>query len=164
MEIRYFNEDDDRTAVSGIYEASWKYAYRDILPGEYLESIPAGKWAFRLGSRETATLVLLEEGRYIGTSSCCASRFLEFKGWGEIVAIYLLPEYMGHGYGKTLLEAAVSLLTSQGYEDIFLWVLEENRRARTFYERAGFRFSGTSLEDVIGGKRVRELAYCRHVS
>lgn len=161
MEIRYLNERDDRTAVSGVYEASWKYAYRDILPREYLERIPAGRWVSGLDLGGRTHLVLLEDGRYIGAACCCDSRFPEFAGWGEVVSLYLLPEYMGRGYGRPLLEAAVSALASQGYRDVFLWVLEENRRARTFYERAGFRHRGICREDVIGGRAVRELAYCR---
>ena len=44
MEIRRLSDADDRLAVSGIYEASWKYAYRDILSRDYLERIPAGRW------------------------------------------------------------------------------------------------------------------------
>lgn len=163
MEIRYLNKADDRLAVSRIYEASWKYAYRDILPRDYLESIPAGRWVSHLDSRGMTTLVMLEEGRYIGTSSCRASRFPELDGWGEIVSLYLLPAYMGRGYGRPLLEAAVSALACREYRDIFLWVLERNRRARAFYERAGFQPCGACLEDVIGGKAVEELAYCRHI-
>ncbi|EOS63408.1 GNAT family N-acetyltransferase [Oscillibacter sp. 1-3] len=163
MEVRYLNAADDRLAVSGIYEASWKYAYRDILPRDYLESIPAGRWAAHLDSEGMTTLVMLENGRYVGTSSCCASRFPEFDGWGEIVSVYLLPEFMGQGRGKRLLEAAVSALVSGGYRDIFLWVLWKNRQARAFYEKAGFQFCGAHREDVIGGKTVRELAYCRHI-
>lgn len=163
MEIRYLSEADDREAVSGIYEASWKHAYRDILPRDYLERIPAGRWVSGLDIGGRTHLVLLEDGRYIGAVCCCASRFPEFAGWGEVVSLYLLPEYMGRGYGRPLLEAAVSALASQGYRDIFLWVLEENRRARAFYERMGFRVGGACREDVIGGKTVRELACCRHI-
>lgn len=163
MEIRRLNETDDRLAVSGIYEASWKYAYRDILPRDYLAGIQAGRWASRLDSEGMTTLIMLEEGRYIGTSSCCASRFPEFAGWGEVVSCYLLPAYMGRGYGKALLEAALSALASQGYRDIFLWVLEENRRARAFYERVGFHSGGVCRADVIGGKTVRETAYFRRI-
>lgn len=162
MEIRHLNGSDDRLALSGIYEASWKYAYRDILPRSYLESISAGRWASGLDREGMTTLVAVEGGVYIGTASCCGSRFPEFDGWGELVSIYLLPECMGRGYGRPLLEAAVSSLASQGYRDVFLWVLEENRRARAFYERSGFRPGGVCREDVIGGKPVRELAYCRH--
>lgn len=160
MEIRYLNEADDRLAVSGIYEASWKYAYRDILPGEYLESIPAGRWVSGLDFSDRIHLVMLDGGRYIGAACCCASRFPEFDGWGELVSLYLLPAAMGRGYGRPLLEAAVSALAGQGYRDAFLWVLEENWRARAFYERMGFRPSGACRADVIGGRAVRELAYC----
>lgn len=163
IEIRYLNETDDLLAVSGIYEASWKCAYRDILSRDYLESIPAGAWASGMERREMTTLVMLEEGRYIGVSSCCGSRFPEYDGWGEIVSLYLLPAYMGKGCGKPLLEAAVTALAAQGYRDVFLWVLEENRRTRAFYEKAGFRSGGECRTDVIGGKTVREIAYCRHI-
>lgn len=163
MEIRCLNETDDRLAVSGIYEASWKFAYRDILPRDYLERIPAGAWASGMERRGMTTLVMLEEERYIGVSSCCESRFPEFDGWGEIVSLYLLPEYMGRGLGKPLLEAAVRALAGLGYRNVFLWVLEENRRARAFYEKAGFRLSGECRTDIIGGKTVREVAYCRSI-
>ena len=164
MEIRSLNESDDRLAVSGIYEASWKYAYRDILPREYLERIPAGQWVSGLDISGRTHLVMLDGGRYVGAACCCASRFPEFPRWGEVVSLYLLPECMGKGYGRPLLEAAVSELAGRGYRDVFLWVLEENRRARAFYERAGFRFSGACRQDVIGGRTVRELAYCRVTS
>lgn len=163
MEIRYLNDGDDRLAVSEIYEASWKYAYRDILPGEYLERIPAGRWVSGLDIGGRTHLVMLDGGRYIGAACCCASRFLEFDGWGEIVSLYLLPSYIGRGFGKPLLEAAVAALAGQGYRDAFLWVLEENRRARAFYKRMGFRPDGICRADVIGGKAVRELAYCRQI-
>lgn len=163
MEIRSLNEGDDRLAVSGIYEASWKYVYRDILPREYLERIPAGRWVSGLDFSDRIHLVMLDGGRYIGAACCCASRFWEFDGWGEIVSLYLLPSYMGRGCGGPPLEAAVSALADQGYRNIFLWVLEENRRARAFYERMGFQRSGVCRADVIGGKAVEELAYCRRI-
>lgn len=81
------------------------------------------------------------------------------EGWGEIVSIYLLPEYWGKGCGKLLFSAAVEHLKSMGYQDLFLWVLDGNRRARAFYERMGFRPSGTDVEHEIGGVPVREIQY-----
>ena len=42
-------------------------------------------------------------------------------------------------------------------------LLEENRRARAFYERADFRYDGICRQDTVGGMVVRELAYCRHI-
>ena len=40
MIIRYLQQEDDLLEISNIYECSWKYAYRDIIPQDYLNSIP----------------------------------------------------------------------------------------------------------------------------
>lgn len=163
MEIRCLSQSDDRMGISRIYEESWKFAYQDIIPQSYLDSIPTGQWAAKLDMGEMNTLVMLENDNYIGTSSYCKSRFPDFEGYGEIVSIYLLPEYIGKGYGKQLLAAVVAKLTNMGYDSIFLWVLEDNIRARKFYEKEGFVLSNKLLSDNIGGKELREIQYCYHV-
>lgn len=150
---------DDRGMVSKVYEESWKSAYRGIIPQEYLDSIPEGRWAPGLDHPGRNTLVCLDNGKIVGTSSFCKSRFEQFQGWGEIISIYLLPDYIGKGYGKILMEAALSELKRQGYENVFLWVLEENNRARNFYEQYGFLPAGEFLEHTIGGKGLREVRY-----
>jgi len=106
----------------------------------------------------------LRGGRFIGTGSFCESRFEQFQGWGEIVSIYLLPDHMGKGYGKRLMEAALSELKRQGYENVFLWVLEENIRARNFYEQFGFLPTDDFLDDHIGGGHLREVRYVYMIS
>ena len=163
MEIRPLRTTDDRFAVSRIYEESWKFAYRGIVPQNYLENIPAGHWASGLEREGWDTLVMMEDSQLIGTSSFCASRWPDFPGCGEIVSLYLLPDRMGKDYGKPLLEAAVRALNNQGFQDILLWVLEENHRARAFYERAGFRPGGACMETVVGGKALKEMLYTRTV-
>lgn len=79
------------------------------------------------------------------------------------MSLYLLPEYIGRGYGGPLLEAAVETLAEQGFRDVLLWVLEENRRARRFYEKHGFRSAGVFMEQETGGKLLREALYRRHI-
>jgi len=159
MEIRYIAPTDDRMAVSKIYEESWKYAYRGIIPQYYLDSIPEGRWAPGLEQQGWNTLVCVDHGKMVGTSSFCESRFERFPGWGEVISIYLLPEYMGKGYGRLLLESVASELKKLGYQDLFLWVLERNHRARHFYERFGFSPTGDFLIQTIGGKDLREVRY-----
>lgn len=163
MEIRHISQNDDRIAISRIYEESWKFAYKNIIPQSYLEGIPAGRWVSNLDKEGMNTLVLIEEGIFIGTSSYCKSRFSDFSNLGEIVSIYFLPQYIGKGYGKLLLDAVIGELEQLGFRDIFLWVLEDNLRARKFYEKAGFTSSGNYLEDNIGGKKLREIQYCYSV-
>ena len=43
MEIRYITPTDDIMAISRIYEESWKYTYKGLIPQDYLESIPEGR-------------------------------------------------------------------------------------------------------------------------
>jgi len=81
---------------------------------------------------------MLNEGRIIGTSSYGKARFQDLNGYGEIISIYLLPKYWGKGYGQKLLFIVVQNLQKMGYNKIYLWVLEENYRARHFYQQFEF--------------------------
>lgn len=159
MEIRQVRREDDRLAISRVYAASWREAYREILPPAYLDSIPEGRWVHTVDDPEKHTLILLEGGEIVGVSSYCASRFESRAGWGEIVSLYLLPDFWGRGCGAQLLRAAVEGLRQLGYRDIFLWVLEGNVRARRFYERSGFQDGHTALDAEIGGVALREVQY-----
>ena len=163
MEIRLMNDSDDRKAISKIYEKSWKVAYQGLIPQDYLDGIPAGNWAKAVDTPGWNTLLMLDGGRIVGTASYCHSRFKDWKDYGEIISIYFLPAYMGKGYGRALLQAALDKLAEMGCTDILLWVLAENERAKKFYEKNGFSASGAYLDDNIGGKSLKELQYVRHV-
>ena len=159
MEIRYIKASDDRAVISRIYEESWKAAYRGIIPQSFLDAIPEGRWAGRLDLPGRHTMVCVEDGRYVGTSSFCRSRFPQYPDAGEVASLYLLPEYFGKGFGRKLLEAVLNELKKQEVPEAFLWVLEENDRARRFYEKCGFSCTGEYLDDNIGGKALREVRY-----
>lgn len=159
MEIRYLSSEDDLFEISGIYEKSWKYAYKNIIPQDFLDSIPAGRWAERIGEEGINSLVVIESGSPVGTASFCRSRWKEYGEYGEVISIYFLPEYIGRGYGKHLLSKCVEELKKLGFSDILLWVLKGNIRARSFYEKNGFAYAGESRIDRIGGKELTELLY-----
>lgn len=163
MEIRLIHQNDDRYAISRVYEKSWKYAYSGIIPQTYLNNIPKGNWVKTIVQSHFNSLVMIENQEIIGTTAYCKSRFPETAEFGEIVSLYLLPEYMGKGYGKILLQAAIRQLNDLGYQNIFLWVLAENKNAIHFYEKFGFKPSGRYLDDNIGGKDLRELQYIYHI-
>jgi len=159
MDIRYIDSTDDRRLISRVYENSWKEAYKGIIPADYLNSIPKGQWAPKLDQAKWHTMICIENGCIIGTSSFCKSRFIEYADAGEIISIYFLPEYWGKGYGRKLMGVVISELKEQGFSEVFLWVLEENTRARRFYEMFGFTCTDDYREDIIGGKQLREVRY-----
>ena len=162
--IRHYDPQDDPMAVSAVYETSWKTAYRGMIPDEYLDNIQPGKWTFTVENPDRPTLLALDGQRIVGASSYSAARREDMAGWGEIISLYLLPEYFGRGVGFRLMQAAVNELSSLGFRRIYLWVLEENHRARRFYERFGFRPSGAVLDANIGGRDVREVQYIYHIA
>lgn len=164
MEIRYVLPDDDRKKISNVYEQSWRCAYKNIIPQSYFDSIPGGSWADNINRDGRKNLIMLENGTIIGTLSFCRSRWKQYDDYGEIVAIYFLPEYMGKGYGKYLLDRAIEELKALGFETVLLWVLEDNRRARNFYEKYGFTLSGEYRIDNIGGKELWEVMYEYHIN
>jgi len=159
MEIRYLLQKDDLYEVSYVYEKSWKSAYKNIIPQEYLDSIPVGRWAKSVNKSGMHNLVATENLNIIGTCGFCRSRWEKYSDFGEIVSIYFLPEYTGKGFGRIMLDKAIAELKKMGFESVLLWVLEDNATARRFYEKYGFVFSGEYMNDVIGGKKLREMMY-----
>ena len=162
MEIRTI-QSTDIGHVSSIYAQSWKAAYAGIVPQEYLDALKEDRWSPILTKSPFTSLVLLDGGRYVGTSAFGQARDAAMQGWGEIVSIYLMPQYFGLGYGDKLLDAVVSFLKQEGYGGIYLWVLAENRRARRFYERHQFRHNGDTKCIKIGGEDLPEVRYVRQI-
>jgi GNAT superfamily N-acetyltransferase len=56
--------------------------------------------------------------------------------------LYVAPEWWGKGVAAELHDAGLEIVRDLGSEQIHLWVLEENARARRFYERRGWRENG----------------------
>lgn len=159
MEIRYITEEDDPLEISNIYERSWKFAYKDMIPQSFLDRIPAGQWAGSIHNAGMNNLVLTENGKIIGTASFRRSRWEAYSDYGEIVTLYFLPDYIGKGYGRLLLRKCIEELKQRGFTKVLLWVLEENHRARRFYEKNGLVCSGVFRDDMVDGEKVREVLY-----
>lgn len=59
-----------------------------------------------------------------------------------LLGFYVVPERWGSGLAVELHDAALGALRELGCSEARLWVLEENTRARRFYERTGWRGNG----------------------
>jgi ribosomal protein S18 acetylase RimI-like enzyme len=78
----------------------------------------------------------------------------------ELYALYVHPAWWSTGIGRALMDQVLAKVSSAGYQGITLWVLEENARARRFYERAGFASDDARhVLDDLGG--VIEIRYRR---
>ena len=163
MVIRRLTPSDDIDHVSRVYARSWKAAYQGLVPQEYLDSLPENRWSPFLAEDPSQLWLACEGEEIIGASTYGPARDGAMPGWGEIVSIYLLPEFYRRGIGSKLFEASLESLVSMGYSDVYLWVLEDNHPARRFYEKNGFQCNGDALCDTIGGKELREIRYILHL-
>jgi ribosomal protein S18 acetylase RimI-like enzyme len=157
---------DDARDIADVRVRTWQEAYRDILPTEFLNelSVDAGakRWRELLNapSPDRWTLVAESAGQVVGFVAAGVPRDEPAQPLsGEIYAIYVLPDCWGQGVGRQLLNHAEQSLMEQGNVQAVLWVLADNRRARTFYERAGWHADGGTKRDKFGGREVEEVRY-----
>jgi GNAT superfamily N-acetyltransferase len=82
----------------------------------------------------------------------------EDRSVAELYALYVRPSWWSTGTGRALMDRVLARTSKAGYRSVTLWVLRDNRRARRFYERAGFAPDGaTNVLEGLGG--VVELRY-----
>ncbi len=60
----------------------------------------------------------------------------------ELNKIYILEWFCGKGIGHLLVEKAEQLLKARGYPMVWLWLLESNTRAHTFYKKNNYQDIG----------------------
>ena len=76
--------------------------------------------------------------------------------------LHVLPPYQGTGAGKLMVTRAEAWARARGASRLYLYALEGNTRAIDFYERQGWRNTGTET-DHIGGIEVQARRYERPV-
>ncbi|QAA32310.1 GNAT family N-acetyltransferase [Clostridium manihotivorum] len=60
----------------------------------------------------------------------------------EIFELYVDTFFQGQGIGSKLIDDCLNQAKEKSTEQVFLWVLEKNYKARKFYENHGFKPDG----------------------
>lgn len=159
---------DDAEALAAVHVRTWQVAYRGKVPQDYLDRLDPSQrvqgwrqWLQR--DQAPAGILLLEHSvdGVVGFINVSPSRDSDTdpESVGEAKSVYLLPEYWGRGAGRMLMEAGLRRLKEAGYEEVVLWVLDSNRRARRFYEAGGWRADGSTKTDESRGFPLVEVRY-----
>ncbi len=154
---------EDAGLISHIHASSWRKTYRGLINDDYLARLPDEYWvpsmrSWLLSGRFEAIL-LYDEKQPVGCACYGRGRDEDHSDWGEIVSIYLLPEYLGKGYGEQLLNEVMRRLREQGYARVYLWMIRGNERAAAFYARHGFKVTSDTVAYHIGGQDVADVRY-----
>ena len=166
----------DADAICDAHVAAWRAAYRHSFPAEYLDAPPFEVarrrqwrgWTHAARAPGSALFVPVLDDRVVGFGHCGRRRADEAATdappLGEVFGFYLHPKAWGSGAAALLMASCVGYLRDSDVSRAVLWVLRDNPRARSFYERSGWHASGVE-ETWSPSDRpdltVLETEYCR---
>jgi putative acetyltransferase len=127
---------DEAEALAEIQRDACLAAFAHIFPPD-LYPFPMDdvreRWITALADPETAVLVAEADGRAVGLAGFRAE-------WLD--GLYVAPECWAGGVGLALHDRVLERLRERDSNRCHLWVLEDNERARRFYERHGWQENG----------------------
>jgi len=155
---------DDAEGIAKVHVDTWKRCYKGIVPDSYLASLnyddKTKGWKNGLinGLEENCIIAELN-GETIAWVTFGKNRDNRSKDIYELYGIYVLSEYWGSEIGLTLFNHAINKIKNHNPSKITLWVLAENKRAITFYNKNGFEYDGTQKTIDIGDEELSEIRY-----
>lgn len=165
--IRYAQKDDAGT-IALINSKSFQQAFQGIIPDDFLkEKFSYEKLKERLNNElneGTATsCIMYKDDIPVGMLTFAKDDHKERDSSEiDIWRIYLLPEYWGQNLGIELIHWSTAALNGKGYKKVALWVVEENVRARKFYEKVGFIHEG-EIRIINPGREITEYRYIKNL-
>jgi len=181
MEIRRATP-ADALAIATVHVRSWRAAYGGVLPQSYLDDLDAARlcaqWRQTLETTAwpvTGTLVVIDAaaelsaGQAAGADTAAITGFAHFgptrdedddpQSVGELQTLYLDPLVWRRGAGSLLLGAVEKQLGEAGFATATAWTLENNDRARIFYERHGWHPDGATKFHDWGAFMATDVRY-----
>ena len=142
-----FNPAENQKEYENCYADAWLASHGNLKgynPQVYLDAAKR-----HYAENRNAVMRIYHGEDAVGLVDLDPERSAEF-GVGWVSLLYLKESYRNQGYGIQLLARAIFFYKAMGREKLRLQVAEENRPARAFYEREGFRTIGR--QSVSSGK------------
>jgi GNAT superfamily N-acetyltransferase len=138
----------DAAAVAGLHAESWRRHYRGAYADSYLDSEVGtdrlAVWTDRLAGPNTRTVTLLADdgGVVVGFAHAI---FDEHPRWGSLLEnLHVAHDRHRQGIGSRLLLAAAHAVAERSTRQaLYVWVLQQNVGAQSFYTALG----GTRVEE-----------------
>ena len=95
----------------------------------------------------------------IGVLTYGPSRHIKVdSGTIELWRVYFLPGDWGRGAAKPAADLILADIKAGSFKRVILWAMEENLRARRFYEKYGFSKTDKILDAELG-RPIRDVMY-----
>lgn len=150
---------NDIPKIAEIHVKSWQTTYHGIISQEYLDALNVEEREESWRSRSLeGTFVAEDADGVFGFASFGKQRDERYSIYdGELYAIYLLQRKQKSGSGMALIAKGVDYLIEKGYQNMLLWVFEQNS-AKQFYQKLQPSFAVTSQFE-LAGENHEEIGY-----
>ena len=158
LEVRRASLDDAR-GIATVHVRAWQETYGHLVAAESLARLNVDqrelRWREIIPLDAARIWVATDGDAVVGFAGASTGHGSDGPGDLELDSIYVLSAHHGSGAGQRLLDAAI------GDEPAFLWVAEDNPRARAFYARNRFVADGAEDTHALAGTPVRAIRMVR---
>ena len=154
----------DLELIASLHAESWRTAYRGMYPDDYLDNDVIQDrllvWQDRMRVRADNQGVIVAEGDAMIEGFICVYGD-DDRQWGSLIDnLHVAPHLKRGGIGTLLMrEGAAWLRDHYPSSGAYLWALEANAPARSFYERLGAREAETVQTETAGGGHAMSCRY-----
>lgn len=165
--IRYANK-EDVDALASIYSKTFQQAFRGIIPDDFLKQ----KFSYerlkdslykRLNEGMATCCIVFKDDIPVGMQTFMKESSNDQENSEiELGTFCVLPEYWRQKIGEEFINWSLNEYKGKGYTKVNLWVVEENTRARRFYEKLGFSHH-EEIRIINPGREIKEYRYIKQL-
>ena len=135
----------DSYDIMHVVTLAWNETYKGIVPDDFLNELKKneqmrGKLAYdSFDLNGYHELVLEVNKEVVGFVRYGKSQDKDFDNCGEIIALYIIKEYHGLGFGKKLVEKVKEKFKEDGFDKMIIACLKGNP-TNEFYKHIGGKY------------------------
>lgn len=126
---------------------------------EGIQTITVKDWLDKTSALNYETHGLIIDGKCIAVASVGDARDFRMAVWKEIMSVYVHPDFKDVKYGSLLINNIVDRIDKRGYENTYVWVMEEDQEARDFFELQNIIPNGNRERRIVANEEEEFLRY-----
>lgn len=126
---------------------------------EGIRTITIEDWLDKTSALNYETHGLIIDGKCVAVASVGDARDFRMAVWKEIMSVYVHPDFKDVKYGSLLINNIVDRIDKRGYENTYVWVMEEDQEARDFFELQNIIPNGNRERRIVANEEEEFLRY-----
>ena len=147
-------EKSDCKEIAHVITMAWNETYKGIVPDDFLNNLYKNEEERAISllndfeENDNHQFVLVVNHKIIGFINVGGSEDKDYLDYGEIYALYIISDYKGNGYGRSLVKIGMDELKNMGFNKIVVGCLDGNK-SNEFYKHICGKFAKTMIFEKL---------------